>query len=138
MGFSILIGNIFIIDEHNGNGYQSSDWMSMIFGNSNFRSTYIFLELICSILDFNFITYMNKCYDKGIIVVVTVGHCGDYVVNSGYGPHYISDTKRFFGFYFHCSKIFRDWHIYKVDCWMDELLQIPCQFYSRLLYSSNM
>ena len=64
-----------------------------------------------------------RCSDEGNFVGVAVGHCGASVMGSGYGPHYLSDTKRFLDFYFHYSQRTRDWQIYSVDCWLYELLQ---------------
>ena len=95
MGFSIFFGNIFIIDKHNGNVYQISNWILMMVGNPNFSNTYLFLARICSTQNVNLITSIIICYDKESFVGVTVGHCGDCVIIIGYGPHYISDTKRF-------------------------------------------
>ena len=40
------------------------------------------------------------CYDKVKFVGIDVAHWGASIVGSGYGPHYISDTKKFSGFIF--------------------------------------
>ena len=72
----------------------------MIVGKPNFSDTHLFMSLICSTRDFNLITFIMRCYDKGKFVGIDVAHLGASIVGSGYGPHYISDTKKFSGFIF--------------------------------------
>ena len=89
MGFSVLVGNIFIIDEHNDDEHQIYKWMSIIVGNPNLSDTYLFLSLICSTQELNFSTFFMICSDKGNVAGVAVGNLNTSVAGSGYGPHYL-------------------------------------------------